>query len=458
MKYSFNNIFTKDKDFYKSLLSLSLPLALGYLLTFSTTLTDSICVGRLGEGAVSGVYVGGMVSSILTMTLTGIEGGIQASVSQLWGKGERRSIRSFFVTGAMLALAIGIALGAFSMFSPKLFINLFLRKSEGRSYALEYLPTLAISFPLLCLSGSIAALFRSVEAPKISMAASFTAFISNLAFNVILIFGKLGFPALGVRGAAISTLISRALELCVLAVCLIRGKRVKMRSVRGRLFEKECVKGFFANSTPIIAGQLIWIINTLFAPFLLSSLDTGAAIAALAVANTLGSLSYVLMNGTSAGVGVLVGKLVGEGRLERIREYTYTAEALFIIIGLLTGAALFLTAAPFVSIYNVSDEAAEIARSFIYVLGAAVIGNAYCYGCITGLVRGGGDVSFSLKNDTFFIFLIVIPLSVTAARLGAPPWLVFLCLKSDLILKCVPAAVKIHRFRWIKDLTGTSEK
>lgn len=457
MKALFKNIFTQDKSFYKSLAALSLPLALGYLLTFSTTLTDSICVGRLGEGAVSGVYVGGTVNSTLMMISTGIEGGIQASVSQLWGKGDRPSIKGVFKIGAAVALTVGMASALVSMRSPELFVKLLLRKSEGEKYALEYLPTLAVSFPLLCLSGSISALFRSVEAPGVGMAAASVSFAANLVFDILLIFGGLGFPALGVRGAAISTVIAKALELSVLSVCLIKSKRLRARE-RKAIDLKKSLKVFFKSASPIMMGQLIWITNTLFAPFLLSKLDTGGTIAALAVANTLGSLSYVLMNGLSAGLGVLIGKLVGEGSLSAIRKYTYTSEAIFITVGALTAGALFIFASPFVSLYRVSPEAADIAKSFIYVLAVTVVGNAYCYGCLTGLMRGGGDVSFTAKNDAFFIFLLVIPLSLAAARLGAPLWLVFLALKSDLILKCIPAAVKIHRFRWIKDITKTTER
>ena len=210
---------------------------------------------------------------------------------------------------------------------------------------------------------------------------------------------------------------------------------------------------FFKTSIPVTGGQIIWIINTFFASFLLGKLDTGGVIPALAVANTLNSLSYILMNGLSSAVGIIISKTVGEGKRKKIREYSYTVQAIFIILGLITGGALFLLRGPFVSIYNIGTEAKGIAMALIGVLSITIIGTCYQSACLLGLVKSGGDVSFILKNDAFFIFLVVIPLSVAVFNLTKDPALVFLALKSDQILKCAVAAVKINRFKWVKDVT-----
>ena len=113
---------------------------------------------------------------------------------------------------------------------------------------------------------------------------------------------------------------------------------------------------------------------------------------------------------------------------------------------------LFLIRGPFVSLYNVGEGVRDMAKELIGILALTIVGTSYVTACLSGIIRSGGDVSFILKNDAFFIFLVVIPLSVLASNLNAPIWLIFLALKSDQLLKCIPAAIKINRFGWIKKL------
>ena len=176
-------------------------------------------------------------------------------------------------------------------------------------------------------------------------------------------------------------------------------------------------------------------------------------VAALSLANTLNSLAYVIMNGMSGAVGIITGKTIGEGKTEKIREYAYTTQIIFLGLGLLTGGTLQLIKGPFISLYKISEAAVTVAESLINVLSVTIVGTCYQAACLFGLVKSGGDVSFVLRNDCIFVFLVVLPSALIATRLGAMPWIVFLCLKSDQILKCFVAAVKINRFNWIKKLT-----
>ena len=158
------------------------------------------------------------------------------------------------------------------------------------------------------------------------------------------------------------------------------------------------------------------------------------------------------MNGLSGAVGIIIGKTIGEGKIEKIKGYAYTTQLIFILLGILTSCALLIAKGPFISMYKIGAEAADVAKALISVLSITIIGTSYQSACLIGLVKSGGDVSFILKNDAFFIFLVVIPLSVLASNLNAPIWLIFLALKSDQLLKCIPAAIKINRFGWIKKL------
>ena len=451
MKTLHTRLITTDKDFYKSLVSLALPIALQHLVSFLITLTDSIMIGQLGESATAGAYVGSLVFTVLRMLITGVEGGIAVAVSRCWGKGDTDKIKRISAAGAYLSIAFGVCLALPSLICPELIVSFFLSDS-GKVEGAEYLRALAPAFIPFVLSCAPAAILRSIESPRVATLASSSGFVLNLLFDYLLIFGKLGFTKMSVTGAAIATFIAYSAELLILLIYLfLFDKKLSMRPRDLLAVKKSTAISFLGYTTPIILGQAVWIFNTLFSSFVLS--DTGsAAVAAVAVASTLNSLSYVLMNGLSGAVGIIIGKTIGEGRIDRIKEYSYTTEAIFILLGIITSAMLFFTRYPFVSLYNVGEDAARIAVQLISVLALTVIGTSYQSACLGGLVKSGGDVSFIFKNDAFFIFLIVLPLSITAVRLGAPLWLVFLALKSDQILKCIPAAIKINRFGWIKRL------
>jgi Na+-driven multidrug efflux pump len=154
-------------------------------------------------------------------------------------------------------------------------------------------------------------------------------------------------------------------------------------------------------------------------------------------------------------VSIVIGKTIGQGRRETVKEYARTVQLLFIGVGILSGTLIFSCKDLFLSLYGgISPEASAAARLLISVLSVTIVGTCYEACCLGSLVKAGGDTSFVFKNDTLFVFCVVLPSAFLASRLGAPIWAVYLCLKSDQILKCFVAAVKVNRFRWIRELTG----
>ena len=444
-------VFTKDKKFYFDLKRLAVPMALGNLISFLITLTDSIVVGRLGDGATAAIFSGTLIATTLQMLIAGIEGGITLGISQYFGKGEREPIKRIFSLGVALILALGVLLFLPSFFMPGVITRSFGSASEEGA---RYLKLLSVSFLVYALSGGIGAALRGVESVRIVTFSSFLAFVVNLSFDILLVFGKLGFAKMGVLGAAAATLIARIIELLVLVLHLFfKDGKIKISPKELLKMNKGISRDFFKYTSPIILGQIIWIINTLFSSYVFASFRSDAVLTGLSVANTLNSLAYISINGLSGAVGIIVGKTVGEGRVEKLREYAYTTEVIFLFLGIITSLALILVRDPFASLYDISPEAMKIAKSLITVLAFTVIGTAYQLACLVGLVRGGGDTAFILKNDAVFIFLFVIPLTLIALKLGAPLPLILLALKSDQILKCLPAAIKINRFGWVKNVT-----
>jgi Na+-driven multidrug efflux pump len=180
-------------------------------------------------------------------------------------------------------------------------------------------------------------------------------------------------------------------------------------------------------------------------------------IASFNITGMMNTLVYIWMSGLAAAVGIMTGKKVGAGEtVETIKPYAHRIQRFFLCVGIATGLFVFFTKDALISFYNISPGAVIGSRLLMTVLSFTIAGTAYQMTSLFGLVKSGGDTSFVFKNDTIFVFLIVIPSAVIALYLNAPAWIVFLCLKCDQLLKCFVAVVVVNRFKWMKNLTKTA--
>ncbi len=450
-------LFTKDKSFYKSLVMLAVPIALQNFVTFLVGLCDSIMVGTLGDAAISGVYMGGQIQTLLQIFSGGTEGAILVLAAQYWGKRDTESIKRIVSLGLRFTVVFGALLSALCIAAPTRVISVFTKDSAVVAAGAEYLRFVALSYIFFCLTQALIAAMRSVENARIGLYTSLVSLLTNAGLNYVFIFGKAGFPALGIKGAAIATLFSRISECAVMLVyVLFKDQRLKLKIKDLLITDKALLRNFIKYGTPIIAGQLVWAVNMLSSSAIMGRQSTLGVIAALSVASTLHNLAYVTVNGISSAVGIITGKTVGKGEKELMREYAKTAQMLFLALGIITGGALRLLRDPYISIYNITPEAARQAKLLVNVISVTIVGTCYQAACLFGLVKSGGDTAFVLKNDCVFVFLVVLPSAIAATVLSAPAWVVFACLKCDQILKCFVAAVKVNRFEWMKNLTKQS--
>ena len=447
-------LFTKDRTFYRSLVLLAIPIALQNLVTFLVNLADSVMVGALGDDAVAGMYMGNQIQTLLQVFSGGIEGAILILAAQYWGKRDTGSIRKIVAIGMQFSLAVGTVLTLVCALFPTEIIGLFTKDPATIQVGAEYLRIVCFSYIFFCMTQSLIAAMRSVEIARIGLYVSLCSLAANVGMNYVLIYGKLGFPALGVKGAAIATLFARMLETGIVAAYVfLRDKRLHLLLSDLLKTDRLLLRDFIKYGTPIIAGQLVWSVNMLASTAIMGRQTAPGAVVGVSIANTVNSLAYVVMNGMSGAVGIITGKTIGAGREQKMREYAKTVQILFLMLGLMTGATVFLIKDLFIGLYAVTDYAVAEAGKYINVLSVTLIGTCYQAACLFGLVKSGGDISFVFKNDFIFVFFVVLPSAIIATILGAPAWIVFACLKSDQILKCFVAVVKINRFNWMKNLT-----
>ena len=445
----------REKAFYKNLALLSLPIAAQNILAFLVGLADNVMVSRLGETAVSGVYAANQITTLLQMFVTGLAAAMTVLAAQYWGKRDLDAVRSIVGIAFRTALAVSALLFAALSLFPYRVIGLFTNDPAALEAGVAYVRILAWTYIPFCLSSVLIAAERAVETVRIGAVVAAMALVLNVLFNYLLIFGKLGFPRLGIRGAAWATLLSRLCELAAAAVFagrLDRKLRLRLRDLFA--LRSPFTRDFVRYGLPVIAGDLLWGLNMATQGGIVGRLGV-VSVSAVSIANTVLNIIAVGLYGTRDASAVVIGKTVGSGDIPRVKLYAKTLQVVYLLLGLCTGLLVFASryAVPFVY-SGMEPQTISLSQQLLLVLSVTILGTAYQMSVLTGIVRAGGATRFVLCNDLIFVWGVVIPSAMLAAFVfHAPTWVVFACLKCDQVLKCAVAVVKVNRFRWIKDLT-----
>jgi Na+-driven multidrug efflux pump len=218
--------------------------------------------------------------------------------------------------------------------------------------------------------------------------------------------------------------------------------------------DKEMFRDYFKTGFPLMMSSISWGIAMSIQGAIIGRLIE-SAIAANSIATTLFQVATVICYASSNVACVLIGKTIGENKpMETIKKRSKNLQLIFLAIGVVSSAILLISKNLIIDFYNAAPQTVDITNQFIWVLCITVIGTAYEVPCLCGIVSGGGETSFVLKNDIIFMWLIVLPLSFLSAFVFKFPVVVtFACLKADQVLKCAVAVVKVNKFNWIKKAT-----
>ncbi|MDR2629940.1 MAG: MATE family efflux transporter [Spirochaetaceae bacterium] len=446
----------KDKKFYTTLAQIALPLAMQNLITYGIGLADNFMVGSLGDLSLSGVFLSNQVQWLLFMLCTGLGAAMVVLAAQYLGKKDVRNAKVVIAITLKIALGIGGAATLLVFLFPAGILNLFTRDEGVVAEGMRYIRIVCFSYIFFSVNSVLLASMRCVQNTRIGFLSSLTGFLVNVFLNWVLIFGKLGMPALGVSGAAIATVIARIAE-CGVTFCHVRfiDKNLLLRIKDLALRNREITSDFFRYGIPVILGDIIWGIAGSTQVAILGRLGT-EVLAANTIAANLFQFFSVMVYGIANASGIIVGRTVGSGDYQLVKTYSKTLQLIFLGFGLLTGLLIFFSkdlilAAGFP---NISAEAHAYARQFLIVFSITIVGTSYQMSVLTGIVRAGGATSFVLINDLIHVWIIVIPSALLAARVfHSPPVVVFFCLKSDQLLKCIVAVIKLNRWNWMRKLT-----
>jgi putative MATE family efflux protein len=433
---------------------LSIPIVMQNLITFGIGFADNLMVGTLREYAISGVYMGNQIQTILQMFIMGITGAMQVLSVQYWGKRKTNSIKIITAIAFRFTLIVTVFLWLAVMLFPAKVLSLFTTDNLVIVEGMKFLKYVCFSYVFFGISQLLVAAMRSVLTVRVGLYVSILTLVTDVFLNWILIFGHFGMPALGVEGTGIATLISRIIECGVMVIYVVAvDKKLHLRFKDMLLRDSVLLRDYVKYGFPVIAGQIVWAINNIVRSAIIGRLSA-ETIAAMSITGTLNNFVSIFAFGLSSAVGIITGKTVGAGEFEKMKLYAKTIQIIFLVIGLLSGLFIYFLRDPFLMLYNINDETLAVGRKFMIVLAITMIGTCYQGTCLGGLVKSGGDTSFVFINDTIFVFLTVIPSGLIAMYFfHASAWVIFACLKSDEITKCFVAVIKINRFYWMKNLT-----
>lgn len=446
----------REKQFYRLFFGLTMSLALQNLLTFGVNLLDTVMLGRYSQAAMGGVSLCNQFQFLLQMLVSGAGEGAVVLGAQYWGRGDLKPIPH--IIGAALRFGGGMAVGLFALALavPETLLGLLSSDAAVVEQGVAYMRIICFTYVIFTLTNILVASLRSIGAVKIGYMISFSTLCINGILNYCLIYGNLGFPELGVRGAAIATLVSRCVELLIVAVYLKFFERRLHLRVRSLVrMDKSYLKDYAHISLPVLVNQALWGVAQMVQTGILGHLG-GDVTAANAIAVQVYQVLSVVSYGAASAAAILVGKTVGSGQKEQLRQLVSTLERMFLLLGIAAGAAIWAVRGPVLALFGgtLTQQASQLAMSFMAVLAVTTVGTSYQMACDNGIIRGGGDTAFSAKMNLVSMWLILVPVAAAAAFWwNAPPTVVFFLLKWDQLYKILPVALRLHSWKWVRVVT-----
>lgn len=447
-------LFVREKEFYTSFLSLLIVISLQNLISLAVSLTDNIMLGSYSELAMAGAAIANQVQFLLQMIIAGIAGGITVLGAQYWGKKETEPIKRIISVGMKFALLAGIIFFALSFCIPDKVLRILTNDRDVIAEGVRYMRIMSVTNIIFSVSNTLVMSLRSVESAFIGTVMASVTMVVKIVLNYCLIFGNLGFPELGIRGAAVSTLVGWLVELLIILFYMrFIDKKIKATLASIFAFDFLYLGDYLKTSLPIILSGSFWGLAQAAQTAILGHMSE-EAIAANSIASVIFQVTAVLSLCSASAAGVIMGKTVGENKLDLIKPYSKTLQVLFVLIGILSGILLFVVKDYFIGIYAVSEETRRLAVDFMIVLSITVIGTSYEYPVAAGIIQGGGDTKYAFYVDLIFMWGFTIPVAALSAFVfNLPATVTFFCLKSDQLLKCIPNAIRCNRYKWIRQLT-----
>ena len=441
------------KSFLKKIAMIAVPVALQNLLSTTASMVDTMMIASLGQTEVGAVGLCAQFSSLMFAGYWGFVGGGMLFFSQYWGAKDDDGInRSYGLTLACM-MSVGLLFCLLATCFPETVMRMYTDKENIRRIGVEYLRIAGFAYPLTVFSMAMAALLRCTGRVRIPLWGSIAGVVTNIVLNWVLFFGRLGAPAMGVRGAAAATLIAQAVNCLVILIAARRSGHAYLLAVRRHFrWTAGFVKAYLKKCFPILCNEVLIGLGNMVINIVLGR-QPEEAIAALAVFRTMEGLVIGFFAGFSNAASVLVGTEVGAGRLNR--AYARAWRLVYLCQGFiaLLGVTLVSLHTPILTVMGMRGESFRLAFGMMLIylaFGIIRMGNW----TQNDTFRAAGDATYGTVLEIVFMWALLLPLvCVSGLVLKWPTLAVFACCYIDEPIRYVMMQVHLFSGKWIKPVT-----
>lgn len=445
----------RDKEFWSLILTLAVPIALQNLLSSSLAIVDNLMIGRLGDIAVGAIGVSAQIAQLVNISLFGITSGGTIFAAQYWGKKDPDGIRRTY--GLVICCCAAVSLLAAALIStfPEVVLGFYTNSEAIIREGAKYLSIAAFSYVGIAVNLGFCTILRSTEQVKLPVVSNLISVFTNIFFNAVLIFGYLGFPRLGIRGAAIATVIASLVNPFFIFIVSFLKKYILRSSLREMfMFPKGFVRKFFSVSLPVFFNEAMWALGVAGINMVYGRMGE-SNIAALTITRTVENLAFVLIVGLCNACGVMIGKNIGREDFNKALDYAKRFTLLVPAFCLCIGSVIIAFRGPILSLFSLSAEAKHAATLLLLIFGIEMPMRNVPYVSIVGIFRAGGDTRKGMLYDVSCLWCLALPLAVI---LGLVCKLEFLLVYPlVLIVEDIPKATLCIRHtlsgKWMRSVT-----
>ncbi len=446
----------KDKNFLKAMIAIALPITLQNLVASSVNMLDTLMITSLGEESLAAVGLANQVFFFYAVTIFGVATGSSIFVSQFWGKQDTKNIARILGISLAITSALGALFTLAALFVPEFIMKIFSNDKEVIRLGVDYLRIVSLSYIITGISFAYAVASRSIGQAKMPMVVSIISFLTNAIFNYLLIFGKFGFPQLGVMGAAYGTLIARVVEIALIFYSIYSRKKNNplAHSLRNMTdWTVDFVKKYFKTAYPVILNEAFWSLGTVLYSLAFAKIGTEAA-AAVQILNTVQNVFMVMVRGLANACTVMVGNKIGADEENDAVSYANSFMILSAVLGLFLGILMFFSTDIILIFFrNLTPGLYNASKNLLIILAVFLFIRSFNATMIVGVLRGGGDTKFSMVLEMGSVWLVGVPLAFLGALVFKfPVYHVFLMVNMEEVVKAIIGLFRVKSKKWVTNV------
>lgn len=449
----------KEDNFYRKLTVIGIPMIIQQVIAVTLNLADTIMVGKVSENALAAVGAANQVYFIFSVVLFGIFSGAAVHAVQYWGIRDLVSLRKIVGIDYTMCLVLSVPTVAVVFAAAPFFIRLFSQEPEVIELGTQYMKIACFSYIFAALSFVISYNSRSIQDLKYPTIINACAIAMNIFLNYVFIYGNFGVPALGVRGAAIATTVSRILECVAMMLSVYLRKEHPLKAYPSQLFcySRELLVNVMKTAVPVIITEGMWAfsVSAIFAAY---GKISASALAISQIAVTVTDFFQTIYFGLGNASSVIIGEVLGQGRRSTAFEYSRKVLKVTWIFNIIMTAVIIIARAPIAAIYDFSPETTAMLMKVLLVYAVALTPKMLAYMTICAILRAGGDTVFCMYMDVAFNVGLQIPLAYIGVLVLKWPlhWVVAFVAIADFV-KVFFCYYRYYSKKWMNIFTGREE-